>query len=180
LNKFSSEAMLALNQKLADVFLQHEQLQSWVIANAPSVGSGLIIGSIVWSKALGRPATPHMRDGFDIGLYTTMITGIGAPGSGSVVETPITTGPIPVDQKSEHSDGERHWVNFVTTMPGNIVRFSVKVAFASGGWQDASGGSSTEHLLITPSERGSGKPPFPNWIAPFSVVRAIDHAVGHQ
>lgn len=48
-----------------------DRLREWAQTVAgPVVGGRLVVGSIVWAKAMGRPQTAKMCDGFAIGIWS--------------------------------------------------------------------------------------------------------------
>ena len=47
-----------------------DRLRDWAQTVAgPAIGGRLIVGSIVWAKAMGRPQTAKMCDGFEIRIW---------------------------------------------------------------------------------------------------------------
>ena len=178
-NEFTPAAQAALNKALSGAASNHHRLQSWVAANMPDVGAGLVAGSIIWNKALGRPSTQNLCDGFSIMLIARSQQNVGTPGDGGGVEKWIDA-TFAVDNKWDDNDGESYLVHFLHVMTHGD-RLRVIVSFADGvGWQDASGGRSSEHLIVSPSEYQYGlklqHTKIPNWIESFRVMRALDSA----
>lgn len=176
LNPFSLSAQSSLSDVLRNESARNDRLKFWAQLHMPQVGAGLIFGSIVWPKGLGRPTAPQRCDGFSISLVAPTLQTPGTPGDGGGVETWIDSPPLPVTQKWDDSDDEQYWVHFLHPKPAG-ERLRVRINFAEGtGWLDEAGSPSAEQLLISPSVRAFGyKLPIeviPDWIDPFHVIRA--------
>ena len=174
LSEFTPAAQKVLNQALSGAASNHDRLQTWAEANMPDVGTSLVAGSIIWSKALGRSSTQKLCDGFAISLVVSTVETDQDSGLDTWVDSPA----ISVDRKWDDSDGDKYLVHFLHSMlHGNRLR--VSVTFGDGvDWQNASGAPQLEQVLVSPTARAYGyklsHPDIPNWIEPYRVIRLRD------
>lgn len=170
-NPFTTTAHDSLGDILSKAAANQERLKLWSATHAPGIATHLVFGSIVWKKALGRPSSQKMSDGFTVSL-TNIDVVIDYQ---QKIEIPLHA-QFPVDQKWDDSDEDNYLVHFLHDMPHGQT-LTVMVRMADGvGWQDSSGAPSSEHLIVSPSHRSYGNSKaasqIPNLIDPFWVITA--------
>jgi hypothetical protein len=144
----------SLQQELGGLFTA-ETVRGWAVGNPDRENflANTILGTIRWSKSVGRPVTPALADGFIVTHVGTKLELDQGP-DGLPVNRSHTVTLDPPILFDGNEDDDHYLVGFTDKVLGYTDE-NIQVALASGQWQ---GGELFGTRQVQPPQAATGPP----------------------
>jgi hypothetical protein len=151
----------SLQQELGGLFTA-ETVRGWAVGNPDRENflANTILGTIRWSKSVGKPVTPALADGFIVThVGTRLEVDQGPDGQPINLSHPVTLDPPILLDGNE--DDDHYLVGFTDKVLGYLDE-NIKVALAPGQWQGGEPFAGTRQVqpLQAPTGPKEGRPVF--------------------